>query len=516
MKMEHDSTDDLLEQSRFWFQKVFVPLMVCIGITGNTITVMVLTRRRMRSSTNIYLSALAIADIMYLFLVFVLSFQHYKNIHHRRYELYWRFFGLSHWLCDAASSTSVWLTVSFTIERYIAVCHPMKGKFFCTENRAKTVTVIIYIYCILTTASTTFEHQLTIEPAESCNCPKNLSTSSASNTRSHGKDNSSYGSVFNSSECLTETLKKLMVNCSEDHPHIIYVFPQKILNTGQRSLTDYQNATIIHQKPLENVTETRSLNLDSLENITNSRYGNTTSMNDTIPDCCHIKLINVEKTNLAKNIKYTTFMYWYSALFFGLIPLVMIATFNCFLIRAVYVSQKKRKTMTRSNTQTSQYDNSSVSNENRITIMLISVVVLFIICQTPTASNLIYYSFYPAKTRRQKNIQSILGNAFNSLLTVNASCNFLLYSIMSKKFRTTFKQLFFQRTKKRQDTVQLSSLKSQNSQKFNPYRHGLTRASSEYATTPRNLETTSLTSPPRSKSMITRPLGKARSASKML
>lgn len=58
----------------------------------------------MRSSTNIYLSALGIADIIYLIFVFLLSFKHYQNIHARKYELYWRFYGISHWLCDAASN----------------------------------------------------------------------------------------------------------------------------------------------------------------------------------------------------------------------------------------------------------------------------------------------------------------------------------------------------------------------------------------------------------------------------
>ncbi|ENN70939.1 hypothetical protein YQE_12341, partial [Dendroctonus ponderosae] len=153
-------------------------------------------------------------------------------------------------------------------------------------------------------------------------------------------------------------------------------------------------------------------------------------------------------------------------------------------------------------------ENAAISNENRITIMLIAVVVMFLICQSPTASYLIYYNFYPPVSGRDKNIQS--SNVFNALLTVNAACNFLLYSIMSKKFRSTFKQLFFERSKKRQDTMQLSSLKSHNSQKFNPYHHGISRNASEYRT-PRDLETASLTGVPRSKTLITRPIGKARS-----
>lgn len=69
----------------------------------------------MRCSTNIYLTALAVADIIYLLFVFVLSFAVYDNIHDRKYELFWRFFGLTHWLCDAASKQTLTPTHLFEI-----------------------------------------------------------------------------------------------------------------------------------------------------------------------------------------------------------------------------------------------------------------------------------------------------------------------------------------------------------------------------------------------------------------
>lgn len=37
-------TEVILEASRFWVQRVLVPITVVIGVAGNTITVMVLTR----------------------------------------------------------------------------------------------------------------------------------------------------------------------------------------------------------------------------------------------------------------------------------------------------------------------------------------------------------------------------------------------------------------------------------------------------------------------------------------
>lgn len=54
----------------------------------------------MRCSTNIYLTALAIADIVFLFFVFILSLQQYPNYKYG-HGLYWSSIGLSNWFHDA-------------------------------------------------------------------------------------------------------------------------------------------------------------------------------------------------------------------------------------------------------------------------------------------------------------------------------------------------------------------------------------------------------------------------------
>lgn len=76
--------------------------------------------------------------------------------------------------------------------------------------------------------------------------------------------------------------------------------------------------------------------------------------------------------------------------------------------------------------------------ENKITSTLIAVVILFIICQTPAAVMLVVYIFYdPDKNSASGAIMLGLGNIFNFLTTVNASSNFLLYCVMSDKYRRT-------------------------------------------------------------------------------
>ncbi|PSN56815.1 hypothetical protein C0J52_02671 [Blattella germanica] len=124
------------DASRFWIQRILVPLIVGVGVLGNVVTIVILTRRRMRSSTNVYLTALAVSDLLYLMFVFTLSLQHYPNIHEpSSFMWYWEYF----------------------------VCHPMRGRLICTESRAKKVILLVYIFCFVTTVTTSFEYEADVK-----------------------------------------------------------------------------------------------------------------------------------------------------------------------------------------------------------------------------------------------------------------------------------------------------------------------------------------------------------------
>lgn len=81
-------------------------------------------------------------------------------------------------------------------------------------------------------------------------------------------------------------------------------------------------------------------------NLTNCAW-NTTDYNAS--DCCVTKvIIQTEPTQLGKNTTYRTIFYWFSSVSFAFLPLILIATINCFLVNAVRKSQKERKKMTKS------------------------------------------------------------------------------------------------------------------------------------------------------------------------
>ena len=106
-------TDDVPEEvheyapflavSRYVVQRVLVPLVLVVGVVGNAVTIVVLTRRQMRSSTNLYLTALAISDLLYLVFIFSLSIRHHPGMDLPHHWLYWHYFRYALWLTDASS-----------------------------------------------------------------------------------------------------------------------------------------------------------------------------------------------------------------------------------------------------------------------------------------------------------------------------------------------------------------------------------------------------------------------------
>ncbi|KAF7669216.1 hypothetical protein LDENG_00228230 [Lucifuga dentata] len=131
---------------------VFLVCLVCgVGIVGNVMVILVvLTTKHMRTPTNCYLVSLAAADLM------VLTAAGLPNITDTLYGqwvygyvgclgiTYFQYLGIN------ASSCSI---TAFTVERYIAICHPIKAQFLCTFSRAKKIILLVWtltsVYCVM-------------------------------------------------------------------------------------------------------------------------------------------------------------------------------------------------------------------------------------------------------------------------------------------------------------------------------------------------------------------------------
>lgn len=87
----------------FWAQQALLPAVVAVGVVGNMLSVVVLTREPMKSSTSTYLTALAVSDLFYLLFVFTISFENYPWIVEADYYIYWKWYPYGLWLTDAAS-----------------------------------------------------------------------------------------------------------------------------------------------------------------------------------------------------------------------------------------------------------------------------------------------------------------------------------------------------------------------------------------------------------------------------
>lgn len=112
---EMDEYAAFLAGSRYVVQRILVPVVLVLGVVGNTVTIVVLTRRQMRSSTNSYLTALAISDMLYLIFIFSLSIQHHPGMNRPHHWFYWHYFRYALWLTDASSEYHGSVAVSVTV-----------------------------------------------------------------------------------------------------------------------------------------------------------------------------------------------------------------------------------------------------------------------------------------------------------------------------------------------------------------------------------------------------------------
>lgn len=129
-------------------------------------------------------------------------------------------------------------------------------------------------------------------------------------------------------------------------------------------------------------------------------------------------------TELGKNAAFIIPYSWILNSSRGIIPVFILIVLNAKIINELRKERVKGKTF---------------SARNRITLMLIVIVFMFLVCITPDAIMSTFFGKgYVEENYLVKGIREIT----DTLLAVNSASSFFLYFSMSSVFRTTFMKMF--------------------------------------------------------------------------
>lgn len=140
--------DRIANQVEYWTNGVVTTVIVLTGLVANSLTLVVLHQHSTFTSTQCYLSTLAVWDSIVLLSTGLLIglpelSKHYSHL------VYPYVVSYIYPLALVAQTATIWLTVAFTTERYIAVCHPLRASGFGAIFVAKRVIIAVSVFAVL-------------------------------------------------------------------------------------------------------------------------------------------------------------------------------------------------------------------------------------------------------------------------------------------------------------------------------------------------------------------------------
>ncbi|XP_029459032.1 motilin receptor [Rhinatrema bivittatum] len=118
-----------------------------VGVTGNIITILIIRKYKdMRTTTNFYLSSMAVSDMIILF---CLPFDLYRLWKAKPWifgEFMCKFF---YFIGEGCTYSTILHITALSIERYLAICFPLKAKVFITKRRVKAIIFFLWVFASL-------------------------------------------------------------------------------------------------------------------------------------------------------------------------------------------------------------------------------------------------------------------------------------------------------------------------------------------------------------------------------
>ncbi len=148
---------------------VFLPVCITyltiflVGVLGNSLTCAVILRFRvMQTPTNYYLLSLAVSDLLVLVLGMPLElYEMWENYPFLLGEggCYFKTF-----LFETVCFASILNVTALSIERYVAVVHPLKVKHITTLAHVKKVIIMLWVLSMLCAVPNTSLHGIAVLP----------------------------------------------------------------------------------------------------------------------------------------------------------------------------------------------------------------------------------------------------------------------------------------------------------------------------------------------------------------
>ncbi|XP_036404322.1 growth hormone secretagogue receptor type 1-like [Megalops cyprinoides] len=117
-------------------------LLLAVGLVGNTLTILVVRLRRdLRSTTYLYLCSMAFSDI---FIFLLMPIDLYKLWRYRPWLLGDLACKLSQFVSEGCTYSSILHITALSVERYLAVCFPLRAKVLVTRGKVKVLIALLW------------------------------------------------------------------------------------------------------------------------------------------------------------------------------------------------------------------------------------------------------------------------------------------------------------------------------------------------------------------------------------
>ncbi|GFO40939.1 peptide receptor gpcr [Plakobranchus ocellatus] len=151
---------EFLSNTDYACNSVLVPLICCLGILGNGLSLCVLTRREMAAATTCFLTAMAVSDLLLLSIQVPTFFQLNPTVAAGEgFNRFIRFYTIMRYVMTNVFITcTCWLTVAVTTERFISLRFMFHPRLVCTENRARVAVIGVFLLSFIFHFSKFFEY----------------------------------------------------------------------------------------------------------------------------------------------------------------------------------------------------------------------------------------------------------------------------------------------------------------------------------------------------------------------